>query len=242
MNPSPSSPTTGKSSQACEVLASAAMVGSVQMVADTADPRLSHYVGLRDSQLRRMLEHKESIFIAEGEKIIRRAMAAGLTPRSFLLAQRWLPGLQDVLRRSEGVPVYVGTAALIEQVSGFHVHRGALAVFDRPQPHHWEAVLSGTRIMVVQDLVDHANIGSIMRVAAALGWDAVVISQQCADPLYRRAIKTSMGSSLQVPWRRMDDDMVDLARIRQAGFQLVATSLDEGAAPWTALSHAVPRL
>lgn len=198
-------------------------------VLDPADPALNDYVGLRDAQLRRQIEQSEGIFIAEGEKIIRRAAEAGCRPRSFLLQERWLPQLADVLDRWDDVPVHVASSDLVEEVSGFHVHRGALAAFERPEPHGWDDVLAGDRIMVCQDIVDHTNMGSIMRVAAALDWDAVVISRGAADPLYRRAIKASMGASLQLPWRRMDDDEADLRRIAEAGFQMIATTLDNAA-------------
>ena len=201
------------------------------VVDDPGDPRLADYVSLRDSRLRRSLENAEGIFIAEGEKIIRRAAEAGCRPRSFLLQERWLDGLDDVLSHWDDVEVYVGSADLVEQVSGFHVHRGALAAYERPAPRGWGDVLAGTRIMVCQDLVDHTNMGSILRVAAALGWDAVVLSERSADPLYRRSIKASMGAALQVPWRRMDQDDADLQRISDAGFQLVATALVDGAVP-----------
>lgn len=201
-----------------------------RVVDDAGDPALADYVSLRDSQLRRRLEQSEGMFIAEGEKIIRRAAEAACKPRSFLLQDRWLPALEDVLDRFDDVPVHVASAALVEQVSGFHVHRGALAAFERPASLGWDDVLSGTRIMVCQDIVDHTNMGSIMRVAAALGWDAVVLSHGSADPLYRRAIKASMGASLQLPWRRMDRDGLDLQRIADAGFHLVATALSGDAA------------
>lgn len=193
-------------------------------VVDPSDPRLADYVGLRDSRLRRHLEHEEGLFIAEGDKIIRRAAVAGARPRSFLLQERWLPGLADVLAAWPGVPCYVGTAQLVEAVSGFHVHRGALASFLRPPETPWESLLAGRRLLVCEDIVDHANIGSILRVAAALGWDGVVVSATSADPLYRRAIKASMGASLQLPWRRMVSDE-DLERLREAGFTLVAATL-----------------
>lgn len=204
-------------------------MASIHAVDDPADPALNDYVGLRDAQLRRRLEQSEGIFIAEGEKIIRRAAEAGCRPRSFLLQQRWLPSLADVLDQWDDVTVHVASSALVEEVSGFHVHRGALAAFERPEPRAWADVLSGDRIMVCQDIVDHTNMGSIMRVAAALDWDAVVISRGAADPLYRRAIKASMGASLQLPWRRMDNDEADLRRIADAGFQIVATTLDDAA-------------
>lgn len=196
---------------------------------EAGDPRLADYVSLRDSQLRRKLETEGGIFIAEGEKIIHRAADAGCRPRSFLLQSRWLAGLADVLDAWPEVPCYVVSSELAEEVSGFHVHRGALASFERPAEAGWEKVLTGRRILVAEGIVDHANAGSIMRIAAALGWDAVIISATGADPLYRRAIKASMGASLTVPWRRMTDDVADLERLRTAGFHLVATTLAAGA-------------
>ena len=202
-------------------------------VADPNDPRMGDYVSLRDSQLRRSLEGERGIFIAEGDKVIRRAVEAGCRPRSFLLAAKWLPGLGDVLAARPGVPCLVADDRLIEQVSGFHVHRGALASFERPDETPWEAILGARRVLVCEDLVDHANVGSIIRVAAALGWDAVVISPGGADPLYRRAIKASMGTCFQVGWRRMTDSVTDLARFRAAGFELAATTLSPEATPLT---------
>ena len=202
-------------------------------VADPNDPRMGDYVALRDSQLRRSLEGERGIFIAEGDKIIRRAAEAGCRPRSFLLAAKWLPSLGDVLATRPGVPCLVADDRLIEQVSGFHVHRGALASFERPDETPWEVILGARRVLVCEDLVDHANVGSIIRVAAALGWDAVVISPGGADPLYRRAIKASMGTCFQVGWRRMTDSVTDLARFRAAGFELAATTLSPEATPLT---------
>ena len=139
-----------------------------------------------------------------------------------MLASKWLPGLADVLAAWPEVPCLVADDQLIEAVSGFHVHRGALASFERPDETPWEGILASRRVLVCQELVDHANVGSIMRVAAALGWDAVVISPGGADPLYRRAIKASMGTCFQVGWRRMTDPVADLDRLRAAGFDLAA--------------------
>lgn len=201
-------------------------------VGEATDARLRDYVALRDSQLRQHIEAGEGLFIAEGEKIIRRAAEAGCQPRSFLLQERWLAGLDDVLSAWSQVPCYVVSGQLAEEVSGFHVHRGALASFRRPAARGWDEVLTGSRIMVVQDIVDHANLGGIIRSAAGLGWNAVVLSSGSADPLYRRAIKASMGASLQLPWKRMETD-ADLGRLRAAGFQLVASSLGAGSVPLT---------
>lgn len=198
------------------------------MIIDVSQPddsRLNDYVGLRDAQLRRRAER----FIAEGLKIIDRAFAAGCTPRSLLVQPRWLEALQPLLAAFPDVPVYVAPEKLIEQVSGFHVHRGALGAFERPAEAPWEELLAGRRLIVCEDTVDHANLGAIIRVAAAMGWDGLLVSQGSADPLYRRAIKSSMGAALEMPWRRMASD-ADLARLRAAGFTVVASSIAPAAA------------
>ncbi|MDO5501388.1 MAG: RNA methyltransferase, partial [Propionibacteriaceae bacterium] len=189
-------------------------------VTDPADPRLTDFVGLRDAQLRRSGER----FIAEGLKIIERSFEAGCRPRALLLQPRWLDGLRSLLERHPEVPVYVGTEKMIEQVSGFHVHRGALGSFDRPAEADWGDLLAARRLVVCEEIVDHANMGAIIRVAAGLGWDGVLVSPGSADPLYRRAIKSSMGASLEVPWRRMAG-VADLQRLREAGFTVVASTL-----------------
>ena len=189
-------------------------------VSDPSDPRLNDFVGLRDARLRQA----EGRFIAEGLKIIERAFAAGCRPRALLLQPRWLDGLDELLRAWPEVPVYVGTEAMIEQVSGFHVHRGALGSFDRPGEAAWEGLLSGRRLVVCEGIVDHANTGAIARLAAGLGWDGLLVSAGGSDPLYRRAIKSSMGATLSLPWRRMQSDG-DLTRLKQAGFRLVASTL-----------------
>lgn len=200
-------------------------------VTDLEDSRVADYVRLRDSQLRKRLETQRGIFIAEGEKIIHRAVTAGCVPRSFLLAPKWLSSLADVLAANPDVPCLVADERLIESVSGFHVHRGALAAFYRPGEAPWDRVLAARRVLVCEDLVDHANVGSIMRVAAALGWDAVLISPAGADPLYRRAIKAAMGACFQVPWRRLTDPLAELGQLRDAGFTVVASTLAGDAMP-----------
>lgn len=193
-------------------------------ITDPSDPRLNDFVGLRDAQLRRSGDR----FIAEGYKIIERSFAAGCRPRSLLLQPRWLPGLDPLLAQYPDVPVYIASEALIEQVSGFHVHRGALGSFERPAEADWDCLLSARRLILCEEVVDHANTGAIIRVAAGLGWDGVLVTVGGADPLYRRAIKSSMGASLELPWRRMDAD-ADLARLKGAGFRIVASTLSERA-------------
>ena len=172
---------------------------------DPADPRLADYRDLRDVQLRQSLEAEHGLFLAEGEKVVRRAAEAGFPVRSFLMAPRWLDGLADVLERTDA-PCYVVTEALAEQVTGFHVHRGALASLARTPLPSVDEVLEGARTVVVcEDVVDHTNVGAIFRSAAALGVDAVLLAPRCADPLYRRSVKVAMGAVFALPWTRLPD-------------------------------------
>jgi tRNA G18 (ribose-2'-O)-methylase SpoU len=145
-------------------------------ITDAADPRLADYRDLRDVQLRQHLEVEHGLFIAEGEKVVRRAVERGFAPRSFLMAPRWLDGLADVLDHSDA-PVYVVSEALAEQVTGFHVHRGALAsLHRRPLPTLAEVVAGARSVLVLEEVVDHANVGAAFRSAAALGFDAVLVA------------------------------------------------------------------
>ena len=160
-------------------------------VADASDPRLADYVSLTDVHLRRSLETAQGLFIAEGEKVIRRAIAAGYPARSFLVAADKLATIEDVAAATDA-PLYVLPAQAAEQLTGFRVHRGALASMQRrPLPTVHDVVAGARRIVVLEDVVDHANVGAVFRCVAALGFDAVVLAPRCADPLYRRAVKVS---------------------------------------------------
>jgi len=194
-------------------------------IADPQDPRLADYVRLRETSLRRHLETEHGLFIAEGEKVIRRAVGAGFRPRSFLLAERWLDGLHDVLESWPGAPVFVVTEQVAEQVTGFHVHRGALASLHREQRHRVGDILAMHRLVVLEDIVDHTNVGAILRNAAGLGWDGALLSPQTADPLYRRSIKVSMGAVFALPWARLEDWRGAPELLADAGFLTVALTL-----------------
>ncbi|WP_204920519.1 TrmH family RNA methyltransferase [Microlunatus panaciterrae] len=194
------------------------------------DPRLGDYVRLRDVALRRHLESDRGLFIAEGEKVIRRAVDAGYRPRSFLLAERWLASLADVLARHPSVPVYVVTEALAEQVTGFHVHRGALASLHREDRDTEAGLLSSARrLVVLEDIVDHTNVGAILRSAAGLGWDGALLAPRSADPLYRRSIKVSMGAVFSLPWARLGDWAGAVDLLKRSGFLTVALALTDDA-------------
>ena len=200
-------------------------------VTDPADPRLADYRDLRDVELRKNLEAEHGLFLAEGEKVVRRAIEAGFTARSFLMAPRWLDGLADVLATSDA-PCFVLSEALAEEVTGFHVHRGALASLERRPLPAVEAVLAGARsVLVLEDIIDHTNVGAILRSGAALGFDAVLLAPRCADPLYRRAIKVAMGAVFTMPWTRLPDWYDALPSLSALGFTTVALTLAEDAVP-----------
>lgn len=199
-------------------------------VDDPADSRLNDYRSLRDTSLRKSLESAHGLFIAEGEKVVRRGVDAGFEARSFLMAERWLEGLAAELAHAGDVPCYVVSEADAETITGFHVHRGALASLRRrPLPRVADVLRQATRVVVLEDVVDHANVGAILRSAAALGADAALLSPRCADPLYRRAIKVSMGAVFSLPWTRVDAWHDAMEMLGEFGFSTVALSLGDEA-------------
>lgn len=200
-------------------------------VDDPADPRLADYTRLRDVNLRRHLEVEHGLFMAEGDKVIRRAATAGYIPRSFLLTERRARALDDVVAGS-GAPLYVVGEETAERLVGFDLHRGALAAFHRKPLPALAEVLEGARsIVVLEDLVDHTNVGAIFRSAAGLGVDAVVLAPRCADPLYRRSVKVSMGSVFTLPHVRLDDWYGGPDALRGAGFHLMALTPGRNSVP-----------
>jgi tRNA G18 (ribose-2'-O)-methylase SpoU len=212
-------------------------VASPIWIDQPGDPRLGDYADLTDVRLRRSLEAEHGLFIAEGDKVIRRAIAAGYPVRSMLVAREKLPSIADLAQASPA-PCYVVPAAVAEQVTGYQVHRGALAAMQRTPPRPAAEVIAASaagpgpaRIVVLEDIVDHGNVGGIFRCAAALGVAAVLLSPRCADPLYRRAVKVSMGAVFAVPYARLADWRGGLDSLRQAGFRLLALTPDQDAVP-----------
>jgi len=200
-------------------------------VDDPTDPRLADYRDLRDVQLRQHVEAEHGLFLAEGEKVVRRAVEAGYAVRSLLMAPRWLDGLGDVLAAT-GAPCYVVQEAMAEQVTGFHVHRGALASLERRKLPSVEQVLAGARtVLVLEDVVDHTNVGAVLRSGAALGVDAVLLAPRCADPLYRRAVKVAMGAVFALPWTRLPDWYDAVPLLARHGLTSVALTLSDDAVP-----------
>ncbi len=222
-------------------------------IEDPQDPRLDAYVRLTDMQLRNRLEPERGIFIAESPKVIGRAMDAGLQSLSFLTTKKLLaahPGLQALSESAAGdTPLFVLPDSALEELTGFQLAHGALAAFRRPPTPSVEEVLRGAkRVAVLEDITNFTNVGAIFRSAAALGVDALLVTPGCYNPLYRRAIRVSMGTVFQVPWTRIGADEIDNAKgahgnvehkggwtrtgmpmLREAGFKVAALALSSDA-------------
>jgi tRNA G18 (ribose-2'-O)-methylase SpoU len=215
---------------------------------EPADPRLADYTGLTDVALRRVREPAEGLFLAEGANVVLRAMAAGFQPRSLLLLRERLDR-EDVRRiahdvTASGAPAYVADAQTLGDLTGFNVHRGVLAAFHRKPSSDVAAVIrDARRVAVFEDIVDHTNLGAAFRSAAALGIDAVLITPRCADPLYRRAVRVSMGTVFDIPWTRLAHWPQDVGLLREAGFTVAALALgDDAISLDTFASQRHPRL
>lgn len=197
-------------------------MGELIEVTDPSDPRLHDYSGLTDVELRKVREPAEGLFLAEGEKVIRRALAAGYPMRSTLLSPKWVEAMRPLIDAVDA-PVYVGAEPLLEAVTGFHVHRGALASMRRiPVPDAGGVLAAARRVVVLEDIVNHTNLGAIFRSAAALGMDAAVLTPSCADPLYRRSVRVSMGTVFALPYARLDSWPGGLATLAEHGFRTIA--------------------
>ena len=205
------------------------------------DPRLAAYTRLTELELRSRLEPEKGLFIAESAKVIERALAAGMEPVSFLLGERWLDPLAPLLEPYlEGgshadVPVFTGSMELMERLTGFKVTRGALCAMRRPpleDPADLLARTDARRVAVLEGIVDHTNVGAIFRSAAALNVDAILVSPSCCDPLYRRAVRVSMGTVFQVPWTRAGEHVREwpaagVDALHSAGFTCAALALTD---------------
>jgi tRNA G18 (ribose-2'-O)-methylase SpoU len=203
------------------------------------DPRLSDYANLTDVALRRLLEPAGGLYIAEGLKVLRRALAAGHEPRSVLALESSVDEVIEALG-DRGTTVFAGDDAALQAVAGFPVHRGVLAAMHRPTLPDPADLLAGARtVVILEDLVEHANVGAAFRSAAALGADAVLVTPRCADPLYRRSVKVGMGAVFQVPWTRIPwPEGYEL--VRSAGLHLTALALADGAVELDDFAAAAP--
>ncbi|RSX55966.1 rRNA methyltransferase [Bifidobacterium dolichotidis] len=219
------------------------------------DPRINAYVNLTELQLRNKLEPSKGIFIAESTKVIDRALDAGVEPVSLLVEQQWIEGMVDEFAYIDehwgpDVPVYVGSEQTLHDLTGYRLHRGALACMHRwQQPTVAEVCKNATRVAVLENIVDHTNVGAIMRSAAALDVDAVLVTPSCADPLYRRAVRVSMGTVFQVPWTRIGGEgdihtadkhawpKAGLEELHSLGFTTVAMALTDKSIPMQELER-----
>ena len=186
--------------------------GGVALIVEVStldDERLDAYARLTEAQLRSKLEPERALFIAESGKVIERALAGGMEPLSLLMEEKWRMPMQPIIdevaaRWGEGVPVFVAPHDELAKLTGFELTRGALGAFRRPAlPSVADVVAGARRIAVLEDITNHTNVGAIFRSAAALGVDAVLVTPACYDPLYRRAVRVSMGTVFQVPWTRI---------------------------------------
>ena len=201
--------------------------------------RVAAYVNLTEIQLRNRLEPSKGLFIAESPKVIDRALAAGREPISLLVEESWIDGMSgmfDVIEKrwGDGIPVYVASPEQLKRLTGYRLHRGALAAMKRWSLPSVEEVCRGARrVAVMENIVDHTNVGALMRSAAALDVDAVLVTPSCGDPLYRRAARVSMGTGFQVPWTRIGgDDKHDwpctgMRELHDLGFTTVAMALED---------------
>lgn len=203
------------------------------------DERVGAYVNLTEIQLRNRLEPAKGLFIAESPKVIDRALAAHREPLSLLVERPWLEGMANMFARIDeqwgpDIPVYVASPEQLKRLTGYRLHRGALSAMRRwPLPSVEEVCRGAHRVAVMENIVDPTNVGALMRSAAALDVDAVLVTPSCGDPLYRRAARVSMGTVFQVPWTRIDGDdkhywpFKGLEELHSLGFTTVAMALED---------------
>ena len=193
------------------------------------DPNLDIYSKLTEAQLRNKLEPEKGIFIVESPKVIRVALAAGYKPVSMLMEEKHITGdAADIVNQiPKETPIYTGQRELLNQLTGYKLTRGVLCAMQRPiAPHLNDVLKDAKRIAIIYGVVDTTNIGAIFRSAAALGIDAVVITNNSCDPLNRRAVRVSMGSVFLVPWTWIDESTC-LETLGQIGFRTLALALTD---------------
>ena len=203
-------------------------------ITDIAVPELDVFARLTEAQLRNRLEPEKGVFIAESPKVIGRALDAGYEPVSLLMEPRHIDGQgRDIIARCEGIPVYTASREILEGLTGYALTRGVLCAMRRPPlPSVEDVCANARRVAVLEGIVDSTNVGAIFRSAAALNIDAVLVTPTCGDPLYRRAVRVSMGTVFQVPWTRIGSEPSEwpepgLERLRKLGFQTAAMALSD---------------
>ena len=217
-----------------------AVAVQVVPVSSFEDERLDVFARLTEVQLRSRLEPERGVFVAESFKVIERALEGGMTALSFLVTPKWLDAAVGCAGRFEragqcegDLQVFVAPVEELERLTGFTLTRGALCAMRRPAPRPVAEVVRGARrVAVLEGIVDHTNVGALFRSAAALNVDAVLVTPTCYDPLYRRALRVSMGTVFQVPWTRIGDDPSQwprpgLSLLRELGFTTAAFALSD---------------
>ncbi|MBR7179670.1 MAG: RNA methyltransferase [Oscillospiraceae bacterium] len=196
-------------------------------ITDLNDPALAPYFRLTEAQLRNKRNPAEGIFIAESHKVIGHALDAGCVPLSFLMERRQIGGISGtILDRCPDVPVYTADRDVLANLTGYELTRGCLCAMRRPAPRTVEEVTQNARRVAVLDgIVDASNVGAILRSAAALHMDAVLLSPTCCDPLHRRCVRVSMGTVFQIPWARLDRDWPK--QLRDLGIKTAALALTD---------------
>ena len=202
---------------------------NVREITDFSAPELDVYARLTENQLVNRAEPEKGMFIAESPLVIGRALDAGYTPVSFLMEPKDVETRgKALLERCGSIPVYVAELNVLTQLTGFHLTRGMLcAMYRKPLPAVEQLCANAKRIAVLEDVMNPTNIGAIIRSAAALHMDALVLTSACSDPLYRRAIRVSMGNVFQIPWTYFPKGADWTNQLHQLGFKTVAMALKE---------------
>ena len=203
-------------------------------ITDFSAPALDVFARLTEAQLRIRTEAEKGLFVAESTKVIGRALDAGYEPVSLLTERKHIDGqAKDLINRLGDLPVYTADSHLLENLTGYGLHRGVLCAMKRPSlPPVEQVCAKARRVAVLEGIVDPTNVGAIFRSAAALGMDGVLLTPTCCDPLYRRAARVSMGTVFQVPWTRIGEHHTDwpdngLAQLKQLGFKTAAMALSD---------------
>ena len=197
------------------------------VIDDLSDPRLVDYAHVTDVALKKARGTEHGLYIAESALVLKRALGAGHIPRSVLAlgntADEALKLLGDL---AETVPVFVGPGDLLAELTGYILHRGLIAAMHRPELPSADELLRGARrIVILENVSDPTNVGAIFRSAGAIGADLILVTPRCSDPFYRRAIRVSMGTVLQVPWTRVGDWTATRALLTRHGFHITALAL-----------------
>ena len=203
-------------------------------ITDFSAPALDVFARLTEAQLRIRTEAEKGLFVAESTKVIGRALDAGYEPVSLLTERKHIDGqAKDLIDRLGDLPVYTADSHLLENLTGYGLHRGVLCAMKRPSlPPVEQVCAKARRVAVLEGIVDPTNVGALFRSAAALGMDGVLLTPTCCDPLYRRAARVSMGTVFQVPWTRIGEHYTDwpdngLAQLKQLGFKTAAMALSD---------------